>query len=824
MRAAIILLLSCYSMFGADWYVAKEAVGSNNGTSWANAWNEMNAVVWANINAGDTLWLSGGPAGGTNNYFTSLTHFIGSPNNGTPANPITIRVGNDSSHNGLVKIIGGGIYLFRDWYVVDGSKSAWIPDTVLDTYRIGTNCNIEVNQTNQSTACQFATAIGLKFKWVHVSASGVKYDTGIDYDSLSLGSYSNGTEIAYCWLTDAYGMALEAYNNKTATSPTTAASFGQLLFHHNLCERIHDNYAQTDGGVDFYKNVMRWWVLPSVLHPDGFQGIEQCVRIWNNIMLDPLEQFLYFECNDTDGTGMHDIYIWNNVFGGITNGTQFIIITGHDAEPETVSLSITNVWVANNTWINNFGTTVWTWNRGATRTSGVVSNLNFINNFIWTVAPNNTFPTLAFFTNNAPENGTTGFTYDKANVKVDYNNVSGGSGTGKGIFYGPTGDYNANAPYADMAAFASAIGYNSNNNLTATMVSVSNMDFRIGADLALKGNGTNLTSLTNLMPEINFAIDGTARPASGAWDIGAYQSDPTLKLWLSFNDWRGPTNIVVDDSGNNNNALLYGTVTNWPTLTNGPDGFGLGVAFDGYTTNYWNDLYPEPPGALKYFAVTNLDGIQILTNGTIAWFAWKGTNCSRVSYMFGAGYYDVDHTFIIGHDNWNTTAFQYYSNQVTRNLFGWPDSYIAPDTGLGYGFTYSYTNWAHYAVTWDGTNVVGYWKGVPFTTNAQPLSDFQITTNISHWLGIGTLPHQGTPEYGDETPASSKQPNAFWYGGRMDDIRIYNRALSAAEVANLVLGAGTSSPQQGGGGGGVAVINPTLGGGATISGGAKIGQ
>ncbi len=44
----------------ADWYVLKSASGSNNGSDWTNAWNEMDQIAWSSISAGDTIWLGGG--------------------------------------------------------------------------------------------------------------------------------------------------------------------------------------------------------------------------------------------------------------------------------------------------------------------------------------------------------------------------------------------------------------------------------------------------------------------------------------------------------------------------------------------------------------------------------------------------------------------------------------------------------------------------------------------------------------------------------------------------------------------------------------------
>jgi hypothetical protein len=64
----VLVLLSSLS-YAADYYVRKGATGSNNGTNWINAWNEMDQIVWASISAGDTIWL----AGGTYNKHLSVT-------------------------------------------------------------------------------------------------------------------------------------------------------------------------------------------------------------------------------------------------------------------------------------------------------------------------------------------------------------------------------------------------------------------------------------------------------------------------------------------------------------------------------------------------------------------------------------------------------------------------------------------------------------------------------------------------------------------------------------------------------------------------------
>lgn len=82
------------------WFVDKNASGLNNGTSWANAWTSFSAINWANINPGDTLYISGGADSTV--YNEQLT--IGK--SGTLSQPIVITKGKTSGHNGKVIIDG----------------------------------------------------------------------------------------------------------------------------------------------------------------------------------------------------------------------------------------------------------------------------------------------------------------------------------------------------------------------------------------------------------------------------------------------------------------------------------------------------------------------------------------------------------------------------------------------------------------------------------------------------------------------------------------------------------------------------------------------
>lgn len=99
------------------WYVNNTASGSNNGTSWTNAWESFADIAWASVAAGDTIYISGGSTSKT--YYETLT--IGKGGTGTGA-MINIDVGANSAspsgHAGTVIIDGGDTRtrgIFNSW-------------------------------------------------------------------------------------------------------------------------------------------------------------------------------------------------------------------------------------------------------------------------------------------------------------------------------------------------------------------------------------------------------------------------------------------------------------------------------------------------------------------------------------------------------------------------------------------------------------------------------------------------------------------------------------------------------------------------------------
>jgi len=191
--------------------------------------------------------------------------------------------------------------------------------------------------------------------------------------------------------------------------------------------------------------------------------------------------------------------------------------------------------------------------------------------------------------------------------------------------------------------------------------------------------------------------------------------------YWSFDGYDISGTTAYDRSGNGNN----GTLTNGPTKTIGK--VGQAMDFDG-VNDYISFTRPNTP------------------NITLS--AWVKNGSGAI------------------YGNWQNSG-----NNVLWNgsSFAW----VAPGSNHGFGMCVAVSSppineWTHVAVTYSGNNnCVFYYNGVLISDNVTFID------NIG-----GPIPFSG----GTETIGLAN--NQYYYGS-IDEVRVYNRALSADEITNL---------------------------------------
>jgi len=209
--------------------------------------------------------------------------------------------------------------------------------------------------------------------------------------------------------------------------------------------------------------------------------------------------------------------------------------------------------------------------------------------------------------------------------------------------------------------------------------------------------------------------------------------DPNLILWLKLDESSGET--AADSSGNGN----HGTLVNMADDDWVAGQIGNALDFDG-----GND----------YVDCGNDDSLNITDEITMsAWInmsarpaknAWFNLHCKE-NFAYAM--------YIQGADTALTTLGAYFVLDTgTKDLWNLTSIDIDPSNG-----------WAHVAVTFDNTDVKFYVNGVLDHTENEP-------GTINDNAGSDFIFVDGESE---------------WFGGSVDDIRVYNRALSGAEVGAL---------------------------------------
>lgn len=810
---SLLAVLFAISLSAATRYVDKDVIGtsSNAGTNWANAYTNLTSVPWATLSAGDTVEISGGTYGTTG--VDMRLPSSGSIANGTSNSPITIKCSQEAGHNDAVIIYGRFAVDGVKWVTFNGAKD----DTYAATYITNTmnvtmitnNIGLKIfNTGGAAVRCTSGAPDGLKVYWLEIQS-----------DSEIIGSYgiyiapsgSQGkwrTEFAYNWIHDIGDDCINWATSSTNADPDL------VLIHHNLLEGMHDDPLELyAGGFSVYNNIVRNGKSPlaGTQHPDGIQCLGDNMRINHNIfanMANSWHRLSFWKSVAPEAT-FSNLWVYGNLYWQQYSNTF--------DTPITIGLD-PGFYTSGGYPSNAVYDTIWFFNNTmAFSGNGVASTVN------WAVADTTRYTNI-MWVNNAWYNNAGGCGWIKGSadravwgvdqIVLDFNNMSSTNTTGRGFKYGDT----TYAPITDITN--AAPGYTHNNSVSATYVDAAAFDFRIASsDTALRGLGTNLSGLS--LPDVGIDLYGNARGST--WDIGAMSfastSDSSLLVNLTFED--DYSDDTVDDvSGNGNHGHRFGRPgsvypTNFPTRVTASATGGTNLSTYAGNFIWWtNTDYGDFLKDGQYAAITNTAAFTNMAQATIMVRA-RYNSARRVdnTYDYTAdgnatllsagtstavlGSWDVQR---FNNSIWiNNTRFMVVTNSnlsvaqvgdASDPVFGKAGRVVFNFPDRGYDNNGDTTNFHHYAVTFSNGVIVAYYDGQYLATAdvSAAVTSLTVGTNNSvtlanAFIGVGCNTHGGTPALENET--GTDYPNHGWFNGQMDDVRIYNRALSATEVLEL---------------------------------------
>jgi hypothetical protein len=259
-----------------------------------------------------------------------------------------------------------------------------------------------------------------------------------------------------------------------------------------------------------------------------------------------------------------------------------------------------------------------------------------------------------------------------------------------------------------------------------------------GLDLAGETNATlTITDANATLHDGNYSVVVSN-------DFGSEESDLTEVLvkdailnglvgWWKFDEGSGA--VAYDSSGNGND----GNLTNGPTWTTGKIGGAL--SFDGY-----NDRVKLPHNMINSF-------IDI----TVSFWFLENQNNNDHHHFFSAASLTTDNRFLLGLQSNGKFNYNDTENGSTKILFQYSETFT----------------------TWSNIVLIRSVLGAELFINGTLKAEANFTnTNLA-------IPQNGLWLGGDQDSVGGGWSSSQQLNGLLDDVRIYNRALSAEEVQAL---------------------------------------
>jgi hypothetical protein len=309
----ILLAVVTVPSWSATKFVNKSATGSNNGSSWANAWTNVSSIGWSGLAAGDVVCVAGGSYSGSINTGAS----------GTSGNPITIRratagdstcgsstTGWNAAYDAQVGI--GGINLHNNYVTIDGAVSNGITMTLANSS--GSPSAVGVSGPTNGIILRYIEVAGP----CGTTACNQNGDTrSIDLNNWNGSNYDlqNNMTIQYANLHGSCTILWTAHSTNLIIEHSRFADSADSTPGNPNC---HPNVIaeQDSTGTTFrYNEVTNWQVEGIMACPNG--GCSSSWDIYGNVWHDPMSGS-YPRVLESQGNSNGPYHLYNNTFVNIS--------------------------------------------------------------------------------------------------------------------------------------------------------------------------------------------------------------------------------------------------------------------------------------------------------------------------------------------------------------------------------------------------------------------------------------------------------------------------------------------------------------------------